>query len=64
MSTWFRGHDAAELVKIRYNFGLVCLVIWNHCFRSFTGATDTYALTANYVVMRITFRGKNLVALT
>jgi hypothetical protein len=58
MSTWFRGHDAAELVKIRYNFGFVCLVIWNHCFRSFTGTADTYALDASYAVMGITLRLK------
>src|SRR2546430_580990 len=58
-AAWFRGHDATQLVKIRYNFGLVVLLISDHFFRSFTELASTYALPANYAVRRITFsRGK------
>jgi hypothetical protein len=64
MSAWFRGHDAAEMVKIRYNFLLFRHLISDHCFRSFTGTADTYVLAANYAVRRITLRGKSLLALT
>ena len=58
MSAWFRGHDAAELVKIRYNFGSFLHAISDHCFRSLADAADTYTLAANYDVMRVTFRTK------
>src|SRR2546429_9221796 len=35
-SAWFRGHDVTQLGKIRYNFGLVVLLILGHLFRRFT----------------------------
>ena len=57
------GHDATELVKIRYNFACVVFLICEHCFRSFTVIADRYALTARYAVMRITFRLKIVLAL-
>jgi len=31
------GHDATELVKIRYNFACVVLLMCEYRFRSFTG---------------------------
>jgi ATP-binding cassette ChvD family protein len=37
-------HDAAELVKIRYNFACVVFPICEQSFRSFTGAADASAL--------------------
>jgi hypothetical protein len=43
MSAWFSGQDATELVKIRYNFACVVLLICEYRFRSFTGAADGYA---------------------
>jgi hypothetical protein len=58
MSAWFRGHDAAELVKIRYNFAGPVGGICQHSFRSFTGTTDTYVLVASYAVKGFTFRAK------
>jgi len=64
MSAWFRGHDAAELVKIRYNFPLFRHLISDHRFRSLADTPDTYALTASYAVMGITLRGKSLLAST
>jgi len=64
MSAWFREHDATELVKIRYNFTCVVFVICEYCFRSFTGAADTYAPGASYAVMRVRFRRSILRALT
>jgi hypothetical protein len=64
MSAWFRGHDAAELVKIRYNFGFVRFLFSDHCFRSFTGTADTYALSVSYDVMGLTLRRKKPVAVT
>jgi hypothetical protein len=59
-----QGHDAAELVKIRYNFAAFLHLISDHCFRSFTGTTETYRLVANYGVMRVTFRLNMSLALT
>ena len=64
MSAWFTGHDATELVKIRYNFARVVFPICKHSFRSFTGTADTYALAANYAPMQIAFRMKVSLALT
>jgi hypothetical protein len=59
MSAWFSGHDATELVKIRYNFARVVLRICEYRFRSFTGIAKRYALAASYDVMPLTFRRKN-----
>jgi len=56
-------HDATELVKIRYNFACVVLLICEYCLRSFTGTLDTYGLAASYAVMRITFLRRTLLAL-
>jgi len=53
-----QGHDAAELVKIRYNFAGIVDGIREQPFRSFTGATDTCALMASYAVKGFTFRLK------
>jgi hypothetical protein len=53
-----QGHDAAELVKIRYNFPVFLDLISDHCFRSFTATADTYTLVAKYDVIGITFRQK------
>jgi hypothetical protein len=59
-----QGHDAAELVKIRYNFPVFRHLISDHCFRSFTDTADTYALAANYDVIGVTFRLDEGLALT
>jgi hypothetical protein len=59
-----QGHDAAELVKIRYNFAVFRHLISDHCFRSFTGTADTYTLVAKYDVTGVTFRLKSWLALT
>jgi hypothetical protein len=50
-----QGHDAAELVKIRYNFPVFFHLVSDHRFRSFTGTADTYTLAAKYDVIGITF---------
>jgi hypothetical protein len=49
-------HDAAELVKIRYNFACVVFLIREHCFRSFTGTADTSGLAASYAAAAMMFR--------
>jgi hypothetical protein len=59
-----QGHDAAELVKIRYNFGVFLHPISDHCFRSLADAADTYTLVANYDVIGVTFRVRDLLART
>jgi hypothetical protein len=51
-----QGHDAAELVKIRYNFRSFLHLISDHRFRSFTATADTYALMASYDVSGVTLR--------
>jgi hypothetical protein len=58
-SAWFSGQDATELVKIRYNFACVVLLICEYYCRSITGTADRHALVASYDVMRVTFRRKN-----
>jgi hypothetical protein len=58
MSAWFTCDDAAELVKIRYNFACVVLPICEYCFRKFTGTADRYVAAVSYDVMRVTFRRK------
>jgi hypothetical protein len=51
-----QGHDAAELVKIRYNFACVVVLICEQSFRSFTGTADTSGLTESYVAAACLFR--------
>ena len=57
-----QGHDAAELVKIRYNFACVVLVICEQSFRSFTGTADTSGLAESYAAAACLFRLGALVA--
>ena len=64
MSAWFRGHDATELVKIRYNFASVVFLISNQSFRSFTDAADTCALARSYALVAVRFRLRVRLALT
>jgi len=58
------GHDATELVKIRYNFAGVVLLIFDQSFRSFTGTADTSAPGANDAATCLTFRLRMPLALT
>jgi len=53
------GHDATELVKIRYNFACVIFPICEHSFRSFTGTADPSKLAASYEARGLTFRLKS-----
>jgi hypothetical protein len=57
-------HDAAQLVKIRYNFAGVLPPIRIQAFRSFTGIADTYVLTASYARGDLQFRMTRRLAIT
>jgi len=57
-----QGQDAAEIVKIRYNFPRFLPLILDHRFRSFTGAADTYALMASYDVSSVTLPARISIA--
>jgi hypothetical protein len=62
MSAWFSGHDATELVKIRYNFACLVLLICEYRFRSFIGTADRYVAAVSYVAMRATVRWRGTFA--
>jgi hypothetical protein len=54
-----QDHDAAGLVKIRYNFRFFRHLISDHCFRSFTGSADTYMLAPRPDVSGVTLSPKS-----